>query len=128
MSNKPSYLTQHHMIKDASIKCTDICLKMYVLNKHISSSALCSRLCATSLSCSTTTRLRPNLPSDVSSPRSDLVLLSRCIPRIPHRLRRLPAMGLVTGGSRILRARATSFLCRESRLWRWKSRRSRRLL
>jgi hypothetical protein len=26
------------MIKDASIKCTDICLKMYVLNKHISSS------------------------------------------------------------------------------------------
>jgi hypothetical protein len=26
------------MIKDASIKCTGICLKMYVLNKHISSS------------------------------------------------------------------------------------------
>jgi hypothetical protein len=28
------------MIKDASIKCTDICLKMYVLNKHISSSGM----------------------------------------------------------------------------------------
>jgi hypothetical protein len=26
------------MIKDASTKYTDICLKMYVLNKHISSS------------------------------------------------------------------------------------------
>jgi hypothetical protein len=29
------------MIKDASIKCTGICLKMYVLNKHISSSVAC---------------------------------------------------------------------------------------
>jgi hypothetical protein len=28
------------MIKDASIKCTCICLKMCILNRHISSSAL----------------------------------------------------------------------------------------
>jgi hypothetical protein len=36
------------MIKDVSIKYTDICLKMCVLNKHISSSAdypVCTEQC-----------------------------------------------------------------------------------